>query len=502
MFLKTDKELYSASRFKFGRLLMILLMISAGIYVGFQVVGFIDKDDTQVINPTPMPTATSSPGYFLAEAEGAYWDGHLSDAILAYQQALTLEPNQTAMYVALARLLIFNGHAERGLEMAREAIKRQPESAEAWAVLGLAYDWLGLREEAVIYCEKAVSLDPTLPEAYAYLAEAYMDNGQWFAANGAIATALELDNQSVDVLRGRGYVLENQGNYWGALQAYQEALAVHSKLAYLHLAVGRNASVLGNYTMALEAYSDATTADPKSAIAYGQQGWMQLLLGEYDKAKVSLNAALEIDPFYGDAYGHLGTLYFQQVNYEDAIAYLEPAITNGEALSRRRTVRFLITVEEPSGVGEQPSGPEIAYVDFVHPHAFVLPLRGDFYASIDDRQLEGNMRLDVLSGRYALTLNGIPPVPAGSVYIGWFIPLSTPDGKAIRTDALFPTPGGRLEVEGTTGHVKAQPIENYYILALSYYFLDECDKAMPYIDIALSIDPADENTLKTLELCQ
>jgi len=502
MYLKTNKELYKTSRFKAGRFVMILLMIGAGIYVGFQVVGYIDGDATPVIIPTAMPTATPSPGYYVAEAEGAYWDGRLSDAIFAYQQALALEPNQTDTYVALARLLVFYGEAERALEMAREALQRQPESAEAWAVLGLAYDWLGLRDEAVINCEKAVALAPTLPEAYAYLAEAYIDNGQWYAANGAIATALELDSQSVDVLRGKGYVLENQGNYWGAIQAYQEALQVHDKLAYLYLAVGRNASVLGNYTMALEAYSDATAADPKSAIAHDQRGWMQLLIGEYDKAKVNLNTALEINPYFGDAYGHLGTLYFQQVNYEDAIAYLEPAITNGEALARRRTVRFLITIENPTQVGEQPIGPEVAYVDFVHPYAFDLPLRGDFYASIDDRQLEGRMRLDVLSGRYSLMLNGIPPVPAGSVYIGWFIPLYTPDGKTVHTDPLFPTPGGRLEVESLTGSVKAQPIENYYILALSYYFLDECDKAMPYIDIALRIDPNDENTLKTLELCQ
>ncbi len=502
MYLKTDKELYNSSRFKIGRLIMILLMIGAGIFVGFRAVGFINQDPMQVNKPTPLPTATPSPGFYIAEAEGAYWDGHLVDAIHAYEQALTLEPNQTGMYVALARLLVLNGQAERGLEMAREAVKRQPENAGAWAVLGLAYDWLNMQDEAVTYCEKAVALDPTLPEAYAYLAEAYMDNGQWFAANGAIATALELDNQNVDVLRGHGYVLENQGNYSGAIQAYQQALEVHDKLAYLYMAVGRNASVLGNFTMALEAYGDATNADPKSAIAYDQQGWTELLLGEYDKAKINLSTALEIDPFFGDAYGHLGTLYFQQVNYEDAIANLEPAIANGEALSRRRTVRFLITVEEPSRIGDQPSGPGIAYVDFVHPNGFDRPLRGDFYAVIDDRKLEGTMRLDVLSGRYALNLNGIPPVPAGNIYIGWFIPLAAPNGKTVHTDPLYPTPGGRLEAEGLTGTVKAQPIETYYILALSYYFLDECDKAMPFINIALDIDPADENTLKTLELCR
>lgn len=502
MYLKTENELYRTSRFRVGRFIMVMLMIAAGIYVGYQVTGYLNTDNEPLVNPTSMPTATPSPGYFVAEADAAYWEGRIGDAIEAYQQALAMEPNQTTSYISLARLLIFYDEAERALTMAHEAIKRQPENPHALAVLCLAYDWLGIRDEAVRYCEQAVSIDPTLPEAYAYLAEAYIDNGQWFAANDAIATAIDLDAQNVDVLRGKGYVLENQGNYGEAIQAYQEALKIHDKLAYLFMAIGRNASVLGNYSMALDAFSEAINADPDNARAFDQLGWTQLLLGEYDQAKVNLSRALELDPLFSDANGHLGTLYFQQVNYEDAIAYLEPAISYGETLSRRRTVQFIITVEEQAQLGESPSGFEFAHVHFVHPEMKDHPLRGDFKSSTNQRDLEGRMRFNVTSGRYTFTLNNIPPAPENAVYIGWFMPLYTPNGKLIRTEPLFPTSDGRLAVEGTTGAVKGQPIESYYILALSYYFLDECDKAMPYINIALQIDPNDENTLKTLELCQ
>ncbi|MDF1513157.1 MAG: tetratricopeptide repeat protein, partial [Anaerolineae bacterium] len=457
MYLKSDKELYKTRQFRLGHWIMVFLMIGAGIYVGYQVAGFINNESpVSIVAPTAIPTSTPSPAYFIDKAEGAYWEGHLTDAVYAYYQALALEPNQAQVYVANARLLILSGQAERGLEMAREALKRQPQSAFAWAVLGLAYDWLGLPEQAVAYCEKAVELDPTLPEAYAYLAEAYIDSGLWYAANDTIATALELDARNVDVMRAEGYVLENQGNYSGAIQTYRRALALHDKLSYLHLAVGRNASVLGNYTMALEAYSAAAESDPQSAVAYDQQGWMELLLGEYDKAKINLNRAVELDPFLGDAYGHLGTLYFQQVNYEDAIAYLGPAITYGEAFSRRRTVLFIITLEASGQVGNQPAGTDFAYVEFIHPYDATLPLRGGFMDSSDGSALRGTIRLDVTSGRYTLSLDDIPPAPSGSTYIGWFTPLYTPEGNLVHTEPLFPTPNGKLEVEGFTGHVKSQ----------------------------------------------
>ncbi|MCU0521796.1 MAG: tetratricopeptide repeat protein, partial [Anaerolineae bacterium] len=227
MFLKSDRELFRerGRRNGLARWLAVLLLVGGGLYIGYS--RFSGYADSVVLRATATlaPTATPSAGYYSALAEEAYWDGSVGEAIAAYQRALDLDVNQTELYLELARLMIYNGKPERGLEMARQALARQPESARAWALLGLAYDWLGLTGQAVAYCQKAVELDPTLPEAYAYLAEATIDDGQWSAANEAIATALRLDATNVDVLRNQAYVLENQGNYSGAIEAYRKAIA-------------------------------------------------------------------------------------------------------------------------------------------------------------------------------------------------------------------------------------------------------------------------------------
>ncbi len=501
MYLKSERELYRRRRRAPLRLLITALFFAVGGYVLYHMLRLQGGPLAEISTPTPVPTPTRAALSYVAEAEEAYWDGRLGEAITAYQQALDLEPNQTDLYLELSRLLTFYGQPERGLEMAREAVRRQPENARAWALLGMAYDWLGLPYEAINTIERAVGLDPTLPEAYAYLAEAYIDAGNWFEANSAIATAIELDEKNVDALRNQGYVLENQGNYSGAIEAYRRGLEVHNKLAHLHLAIGRNAAALGNYALALEAYKDAVEADPGNATALDRLGWTYVLLGEYGKAQPLLEKAISLNPALPEAHGHLATLLFQNRNYEDAIEAFKPALRYGEARSRRRTVFFVVTEEEAGAVGPLPGGREIARAAFIHPAEFEMPLRGILSGAGEAAGVSGRIRLDVMNGRYTLEMMNVPPAPPGKAYVGWFVPLMTPERTRVRTAEMLPTPDGRMQLAGETGPVKGPPIENYYSLALCYYLLDECDKARPYIEIALRIDPDDANAQQTWRLC-
>jgi len=503
MYLKSDKELFRQRRsFRWVRVLIILIGVGAGVTFGYRTLVDFAEPFTPGVVPTPIPTPTPSAAFYVTQGEDAYLRGSAGEAIAAYQQALDMEPNQTALYMELARLLTYYGQPERGLEMARQALLRRPENAHAWALLGMTYDWLGLPNRAVVFCEKAVQLDPTLPEAYAYLAEAYVDAGQWYAANATIATALELDPTNVDVLRNQAYVLENQGNYSGAIAGYREALEIDATQVHLYLSIGRNAGALGNLLVARDAYEDAVSIDPANALALDQLGWAQLLLGDYDSAKTNLHAALELDSDITEVYGHLGTLYFHQRNYEDAIEMYEPAIAYGEARSRRQVVLFSVTTEETDAIGSTPQGPEVAVAAFVHPEKIETPMRGEFRAADGTSGVSGLIRFDVVSGRYEFSAAGIPPAPSGKVYIGWFLQLFSPEGALVRTEPIFPAPNGEVKMVGITGVVKGPPIEYYYSYALSHYLLDQCDEAMPMIQVALRLDPEDANAQQTLELCR
>jgi tetratricopeptide (TPR) repeat protein len=507
MYLKSDRDLYRRRRrIPWLRLLTLLALIGAGAYVVTTVREVMEEQSiggaAYAPTPVPAPTPTPVPAIYVARAEDAYWAGDLQTAIDAYQRALDIEPNQAELYVELSRLLSFHAQPERGLEMAREALRRQPENARAWAMLCLAYDWIGSPMDAIAACQQAVTFDPTLPEAYGYLAEAYVDAGNWFAANNTIATALELGENNLDVLRNHAYVLEAQGNYSGAIAGYREALKLHDKLAHIYMGVGRNANVLGNWTVAIQAYTDAVEANPYHIPARARLGLLYLFTGDYNKAQTQLAEALRLDPTSPDAHAHLGTLYFQQRNYEDAIEHLRLAVRYGEARSRRRTIHLVITMEDTNAVGVQPGGTEVARATFVHPSDFEAPLRGMIEGGVVGSDITGRVRFDVMSGRFTMEMQGLPPAPAGKIYVGWLLPLRTLEGQLVRTEAIFPAPDGRVQFSGDIGRVRGPSIETYYTLALSYYLLDQCNEARPYIDAALRIDPEDANALQARQLCR
>ncbi len=106
-----------------------------------------------------------------------------------------------------------------------------------------------------------------------------------------------------------------------------------------------------------------------------------------------------------------------------------------------------------------------------------------------------------MSGRYEATFTGLPPAPSGKVYVGWFLRLLSPESTLIRTEPIFPAPDGRALLQGTTGRVKGPAIEHYYSFALSYYLLNECDKALPLIEVArCALTREDANALTTRDL--
>lgn len=482
------------------RILLLIILNTIGIAVLYAI--YFEPSTVPALNtPTPMPTPTRSAVSFAAEAEEHYWAGELDDAIAAYRQALNLTPDVTEQYVALGRLLVFRGHPEQGLDMVRLALRLNADHAPAWALRCLAYDWLGLPEEGLISCERAIALDPALPEAYAYRAEAYIDMGNWIQANEDIDKALQLAENNVDVLRNAGYVSEVQGNYSRAIEYYRQALEQHPSLAHILLAQGRNYEALNNYGRAEELYLEATRRDPGSVAAWDTLGWSNLLQGEYDEAQEYLNAALGRDPNYWQALGHLGTYHFQQRNYEGAIPRFENALRYGEAASRRRTVQFDVTVEPVGQIGDAPTGEVLATGAFLHPADITYPMRAMLRGTENYATVAGYTRFTPLDGQYVIALSGVPKPPTGQVYVGWFRSLETPERTLVHTPALTPDADGRIEVSDTTGPVFGPPIEHYYTLGLCHYFLDQCDQAMPYIRVALRIDPDDANALQTLQLC-
>jgi len=480
----------------------LLILIGVSLYV-YALVRQEKVESPFSITPTPTRSALS----YATEAEELYMRGALGLALVAYNQAISFEPDNLDYRVPVVRLLTLDGKANEAVLKGEELVKSAPESARAWAALGTAYDWNGNIAKSLDACERAIQLDPTYAEGYACLAEAYVDNGQWQEANETILTALQLDDYSVDVHRNYGYILETQGNWSAAIDEYNKALEIHPNLAHIHVSIGQNYRALGDIDTAIQYFERAIKIAPTGAKANYELGWTYLIyLGEYELAQTYLKQAIAADPEYGRAYGALAITYWARRNYEEAIPSFERAIELETAASRQKVERFLITVEDEAADLQTPSSNVVMRGEFV---ATEPPERDVLQATLEPVKQEdewgesqGTVWLDTETGKYTVELAGFPSPPSGKVYVGWFDYVPTLSGDTLGTGPLHLSNIGTLKASLETGWVAGPPIEDFYTLGLAYFYMDECEKAYPLFNAALQIDPEETNAIEGIRFCQ
>ncbi len=315
------------------RVLILLILIAAGLYVILERPEWIKSP----FMPTPTPTRTAES--HLEEAWNFYLDGQLDQAILSYEKAAVVHPDDDSIYVRWARLLALRGRTAQAVQRAQRAVDLDPENAANQAILCMALDWHAgnvkgdegseLLKKALDACQRAVLLDSDYAEGHAYLAEVYADFNSWGRALEEAELAVQLDYGSVDAHRNLGYVLERQGKYRLAAEEYEIAIELHPRLAHLYIGAGRNYLILANYRLAIDYFQAAIEVDPDSPAGQDMLGWAYFVQGDYELASAQFEKAIELNPDYAQAYGHLGMTYYVRRHYEMAITTLQKALDMG-----------------------------------------------------------------------------------------------------------------------------------------------------------------------------
>jgi tetratricopeptide (TPR) repeat protein len=346
------------------RLMVWGLLIVAGLYMLWN----IDRGEMQpLFQPTPMPTRNA----FSYREEGtAFFEaGDLDQAIQAYQDALTVNPDDYEGWAELARIQTYSSalltqdrqraRLAAALASADQAVALAPEDSTAHAVRAFVLDWIagasgtdaerqGALAQASTEAVLALQLDNLNVLALAYQAEIYVDLQQYTQATEYAGRALSLDPNSFDTLRVSAYVLESSASYAAAIEQYKRAAQVAPNQTYIYIRIGQNYRELGLHDQALEYFDRAANInvglgieDPLPYIGIAKT---YTRMGEFFAAALNAEKAVDLDPTNPDWYGQLGRIYFQARNYESSIPVLRCAVSgcsdvqNSEASEGRWTV--------------------------------------------------------------------------------------------------------------------------------------------------------------------
>jgi len=149
--------------------------------------------------------------------------GRPSQAGLAFEQALKLQPDNSESANSLGALLAQSGDVPGAIERFRAALQIKPDFPDALNNLGFALFQTGQADQAYELYQKALSLRPDFPEAYNNV-------GIYFGQRGDLDRARESFGKAVEKRPGYGEAANNLALVLGAAGDAQGAIAVLQRL--------------------------------------------------------------------------------------------------------------------------------------------------------------------------------------------------------------------------------------------------------------------------------
>jgi tetratricopeptide (TPR) repeat protein len=345
------------------RLFFLIVMILGGVWL----IRKVDQGELKpLFLPTSHPTRTSDS--FVMEGDAQFTAGDMDAAIVAYQEAVQVDPNNAEVWAKLARIQTYSSalqttdidqraRLQEALVSAEKAVELAPDDSATHAIYAFALDWNAapylynpdpeqqsqgqkFLTQAEQEANRALLLDGSNTLALAFYAEILVDQQKWEQAEINILRALEEDSTLMDVHRVYAYVLESFGQYNQAIQEYDKAIAIAPNLTFLHLRAGANYRTLALaspnaeaarelYEKSLEYFEKATSINEqlgvRDPVPYLSISKTYSQLGEFFVAALNVQKALEFRPQDPDIYGQLGIIYFKSRNYETSIFSLKCA---------------------------------------------------------------------------------------------------------------------------------------------------------------------------------
>lgn len=352
----------------------------------------------------PTPTATRHVNSYLLEARTHFDAGNLGASITAFEQALQVEPNNSSLYVELARVLAYSSEMvttdterqerlEAAVENARKAVELNDESSDAHAMLAFTLDFYSSfvsytlleperGEDLLLEAEQEISrarvLDETNLNALIYYAEIQTDRMRFDQAESALRQVLETAPDLWEAHRVNGIFLEYQGRYKDSVAAFEEAVRLAPNMTFLYIKLGQSNRNLGlrypfnppsenpYFNKALEYFSKAANLNEQLGIAdpypYLGIGYTYSQMGEFFIATRNMEKALSLNPNSPKVYGDLGMVARQGNNYELAIDALGCAVEGCGPVQSCRVRNCDEEVEAPITISRMDLNPNtVAY---------------------------------------------------------------------------------------------------------------------------------------------
>ena len=161
----------------------------------------------------------------------------LMKAIELARKAIELDNSMASAQALLGHLFTMVRQHERGIAEAQKAVELDPSSSHAYFSLGFTLNFAGRHEEAILHFEKAIRLNPLgPPNFWHHLGVAYRETGQYDKAIAAVKRVLQREPKDVLAYAGLTVSCMYAGREEEAREAAAEILKIDPNFSAERLA--------------------------------------------------------------------------------------------------------------------------------------------------------------------------------------------------------------------------------------------------------------------------
>lgn len=152
--------------------------------------------------------------------------GRIPESFNAFQNAATLDGNNTAARLRVGEFLLSAGAADRAREQAEAVMSHEPRNGEAVALYGASMEALGQKEKAKQAYRESLALDPARESVAIALAELYNRDNQVKEAREVLEQSTRVNRKSATAILAMARLHEQEGELSAAESSYRRAIQV------------------------------------------------------------------------------------------------------------------------------------------------------------------------------------------------------------------------------------------------------------------------------------
>ncbi|MGH9373008.1 MAG: tetratricopeptide repeat protein [Vicinamibacterales bacterium] len=222
-------------------------------------------------------------------------------------------PTSSWGWYALGYSLFAQQKIGESIKALAKSLELDIRNAEAHKILGRNLMIIGRFDAAQVEFEQGIRYKPDSAEMHYNLGKLFSIQDNWEPARKAFESAVRLDPSYIEAVDALGFALEALGDDAGAVEKYEQAIALNAArqgtFASAHVNLSAYYNRTGNPDKALELARQAIDLDQRSDRAWFQKARADERQGRLEEAVEALNRAIVINPRASSYYYVLAGVY-------------------------------------------------------------------------------------------------------------------------------------------------------------------------------------------------